>query len=327
MLWLLNFTMPKVFEGKSNDLIQFFSRGGSLGEAETRNRVTILKKAKTIMQPFLLRRKKADVLTDLPAKLQKAELCEMFPAQKKAYVGLLMSLKRQQATNKLPEEPEAASDGAAPGGGGSPGGGEAAAPLEGPRRAAASRKEYGDVSDAAFFRAQATPSEPKKATAPAPAAAPSAAQRRAKAKADAAPAAEAGEVQNTGGLANVLMQARKLANHPLLHRIQYTDARLREMAQAIRREEQYFDASTEYIFEDMGVMTDFELDRLARQFPNTLARFQLGDIHAEILKSGKLARMQALLKERQAGGHRVLIFSQFMMMLDILQVRLGSGWA
>jgi hypothetical protein len=37
----------------------------------------------------------------------------------------------------------------------------------------------------------------------------------------------------------------------------------------------YFDANVQFIEEDMGVMTDFELDRLCRQFPATLSSYQL----------------------------------------------------
>lgn len=35
------------------------------------------------------------------------------------------------------------------------------------------------------------------------------------------------------------------------------------------------EANESYIAEDMGVMTDFELDRLCRQFPRSLKSFQL----------------------------------------------------
>ena len=53
------------------------------------------------------------------------------------------------------------------------------------------------------------------------------------------PTANVGEVQNTDGLLNFLVQARKMANHPLLHRVMYTDERLKEMAARIMGEPQY----------------------------------------------------------------------------------------
>ncbi len=55
---------------------------------------------------------------------------------------------------------------------------------------------------------------------------------------------------------------RKAANHPLLLRHHYTDERLRGMAQAILSEPSHREADPQLVWEDMTVMSDFELHNL-----------------------------------------------------------------
>lgn len=123
------------------------------------------------------------------------------------------------------------------------------------------------------------------------------------------------KVQNVQGLENVMIQLRKLVNHPLLHRIRYNDSTLHEMTAAIMKEPQYHDASAEYIFEDMEVMNDFELDRMCHEH-GSLRQFRLPQDALE--DSAKLRELGPLLKAKDEAGDRVLIFSQFLEMLDIL---------
>jgi SWI/SNF-related matrix-associated actin-dependent regulator 1 of chromatin subfamily A len=96
---------------------------------------------------------------------------------------------------------------------------------------------------------------------------------------------------------------------------------LREMTAALMTEPEYADNAEynpEFIYEDLGVMTDFELDRFCRQHATTLAKYaQPAD---SVLDSAKLRVLRELLVTHKADGDRVLIFSQFVMMLDILEV-------
>lgn len=55
------------------------------------------------MTPFVLRRKKAQVLQDLPPKTEIIEYCEMTPAQKEIYRETLAKHKKAVAESK--EEP------------------------------------------------------------------------------------------------------------------------------------------------------------------------------------------------------------------------------
>ncbi|KAI4897749.1 hypothetical protein NFI96_033833, partial [Prochilodus magdalenae] len=120
-------------------------------------------------------------------------------------------------------------------------------------------------------------------------------------------------------LTNVMMQLRKMANHPLLHRQYYTSKRLSAMSQLMLKEPSHRESDPALIKEDMAVMSDFELHRLCQQY-SALYEYQL-DIDV-LLDSGKLHLLTQLLTDLKEQGDRVVLFSQFTMMLDILEVLL-----
>uniref|UniRef100_A0A4W5LIT3 DNA helicase n=1 Tax=Hucho hucho TaxID=62062 RepID=A0A4W5LIT3_9TELE len=120
-------------------------------------------------------------------------------------------------------------------------------------------------------------------------------------------------------LCNVMMQLRKMANHPLLHRQYYTTERLEAMSRLMLKEPTHFDADPVLIQEDMAVMSDFELHRLCQQY-SSLDKYQLDkDL---LLDSGKFHLLQTLLATLKTKGDRVVLFSQFTMMLDIVEILL-----
>ncbi|CAM4558854.1 unnamed protein product [Caretta caretta] len=120
-------------------------------------------------------------------------------------------------------------------------------------------------------------------------------------------------------MGNVMMQLRKMANHPLLHRQYYTADKLKMMSTLMLKEPTHCDANPDLIFEDMSVMTDFELHLLCKQYAS------VSDFKLEmdtILDSGKFRTLERILSDLKDKGDRVVLFSQFTMMLDILEVLL-----
>uniref|UniRef100_A0A3Q3VW95 DNA helicase n=1 Tax=Mola mola TaxID=94237 RepID=A0A3Q3VW95_MOLML len=120
-------------------------------------------------------------------------------------------------------------------------------------------------------------------------------------------------------LCNVMMQLRKMANHPLLHRQYYTTEKLKAMSKLMLKEPTHFDADAALIQEDMEVMSDFELHQLCQQY-SSISSYQLEtDL---LLDSGKFQHLTELLASLKKQGDRVVLFSQFTMMLDIVEVLL-----
>jgi SWI/SNF-related matrix-associated actin-dependent regulator of chromatin subfamily A containing DEAD/H box 1 len=114
---------------------------------------------------------------------------------------------------------------------------------------------------------------------------------------------------------NILMELRKAANHPLLRRCLYDEVKLKEMAKRVKKESSP-DTVYEYVLEDMSVMNDFQLHKLCPLY-KCLAGFELSP--QVICESGKFDELARLLDQCKRDGERVLIFSQFVIMLDIIE--------
>ncbi|XP_055685206.1 SWI/SNF-related matrix-associated actin-dependent regulator of chromatin subfamily A containing DEAD/H box 1 homolog isoform X1 [Lutzomyia longipalpis] len=129
---------------------------------------------------------------------------------------------------------------------------------------------------------------------------------------------ETGVVKGTAefnGLA-IMMEMRKLANHPLLMRYHYTDAKLRDIARRLAIDTQFKATNADYIYEDLLWRSDFYIHQLTQKY-RTIGQHRL-PIEL-ILESGKFQHLDKLLPKLKAEGHRVLIFSQFTIMMDILE--------
>ncbi|XP_071956582.1 SWI/SNF-related matrix-associated actin-dependent regulator of chromatin subfamily A containing DEAD/H box 1B-like [Antedon mediterranea] len=226
LISLLSFTMPSLFTGKTSHLQRIFCmkkqrQGMKENEISTFEKERIAH-AKKIMQPFVLRRVKADVLSQLPKKIEIIETCKL-------------ETKQEQLNNDL--------------------------------KAKLSRSLQNDSKV----------------------------------------------------LKGAMMQLRKMANHPLLHRVHYDDEKLREMSQIMLKDEEHKEANPALIFEDFSVMFDYEIHHLCHRYP-VLKSFRLPI--ETIIASGKLIVLDRLLPEMKTKNDRVLIFSQFVMMLDILEIYL-----
>lgn len=115
---------------------------------------------------------------------------------------------------------------------------------------------------------------------------------------------------------NVLMALRQAAIHPLLFRRVYDLPTLTKMAKIFVSQPEFRDRDEFMVYEDMTVMNDFELHRFCTEYA-FLSHFALQD--SPWMDSGKVTALCALLRNFQAAGDRVLIFSQFRLVMDILE--------
>eukprot|EP00122_Pirum_gemmata_P004313 Pgem_evm1s3916 len=84
---------------------------------------------------------------------------------------------------------------------------------------------------------------------------------------------------------------------------------------------EYEDNNEQFIFEDMEVMTDFELHNLCLKW-RALQPYCLST--EVLLDSGKFEYLRTILPNIRKEGDRVLLFSQFTMMLDVLELFLND---
>jgi hypothetical protein len=72
----------------------------------------------------------------------------------------------------------------------------------------------------------------------------------------------AGSNSELSGIA-MMMQLRKMANHPALLRYYFTDEQLQDMARRLAADCTYKETNAEYIVEDLSMMSDFQIHQLS----------------------------------------------------------------
>lgn len=122
--------------------------------------------------------------------------------------------------------------------------------------------------------------------------------------------------------ANVLMKLRQAAIHPLLYRRIYDEKALSRISKACITDEKWAMSDPDVVYTELLQYSDFEVHSLCTANPKSLGKFALKD--DEWMDSGKVAKMCELLKRFQENGDRTLIFSQFTMVMDILELVLET---
>jgi SWI/SNF-related matrix-associated actin-dependent regulator 1 of chromatin subfamily A len=121
--------------------------------------------------------------------------------------------------------------------------------------------------------------------------------------------------KKAGAGKNIMMRLRHAAIHPLLFRRLYNDELLYQISAECLKIEQWVDSNPDLIFEDMTEMNDTEIHRMCEDNPR-LNQFALQN--DEWLDSGKVTKLVELLLKFKDNGDRTLVFSQFTLVLNIL---------
>jgi len=62
-----------------------------------------------------------------------------------------------------------------------------------------------------------------------------------------------------------MMEMRRIANHPLLMRHYFTDANLRGFSKRLANASSYKKTNEQYIFEELAVMSDFQVYQMCNK--------------------------------------------------------------
>lgn len=95
---------------------------------------------------------------------------------------------------------------------------------------------------------------------------------------------------------NKLSNMRKIANHPLMSRVNFTDEMVKEMAYLMPRELDFIDQKPEHILEDISMLSDVELYDFCERYPRHLERFKFAD--SVFFDAGKIQTLKEMLPER-----------------------------
>jgi SWI/SNF-related matrix-associated actin-dependent regulator 1 of chromatin subfamily A len=124
---------------------------------------------------------------------------------------------------------------------------------------------------------------------------------------------------------NSIMQLRKAAISHLLFRRHFDDAKVEKMCDILRKKApEYFDPTQKrvHLITEMRAMSDYKFHIWCLQYP-CIKSFDIPD--NSWMDSGKIESMIKLVKGYKENGDRVLIFSQFTLVLDILEAVLNTS--
>ncbi|KAJ2722546.1 DNA-dependent ATPase fun30 [Coemansia sp. Benny D115] len=223
-----------------------------------------INQAKTLLRPFVLRRRKCDVLGDLPSKTETIVRLDLTESQRKLY-----------DTIKIPDQSQ-------------------------------QQQQQDQEGDGVSMRKHLLELDQMQGLEDAQGGA-VAGKRGGKVAAD---------LKSNSSWISSFMDMRKVANHPLLLRSHYDLPKLKTIAKALLREPDYAESQYEYMLEDMEVCSDFELHSICQKYPKT-RRYALSD--EVLLDSAKVQKLREIVDECRAKGEKLLVFSQFTTMLNVLE--------
>jgi SWI/SNF-related matrix-associated actin-dependent regulator of chromatin subfamily A containing DEAD/H box 1 len=114
---------------------------------------------------------------------------------------------------------------------------------------------------------------------------------------------------------NFIMQLRKAAIHPLLFRRKYDDAKVNKISKIFLKNNES-DWTVKELAEENSYFNDFALHRWCKSH-DCLAKHTLQK--DEWMDSGKVQKLVELVLKFKENGDRVLVFSQFRLVMDILE--------
>ncbi|XP_019192101.1 PREDICTED: protein CHROMATIN REMODELING 19 [Ipomoea nil] len=119
-------------------------------------------------------------------------------------------------------------------------------------------------------------------------------------------------------ISNYFLEFRKIANHPLLVRHFYTDDDAIQIAKMLHPRGVFgFECTLDRVIEELKGYNDFSIHKLLLYYGDNGTKGILSEEH--VMSSAKCQALADLLPSLKLSGHRVLIFSQWTSMLDILE--------
>jgi SWI/SNF-related matrix-associated actin-dependent regulator of chromatin subfamily A containing DEAD/H box 1 len=143
------------------------------------------------------------------------------------------------------------------------------------------------------------------------------------------PAQRQGKIAVRGNdLNNIWMQLKKAALHPQLFRRHFTDDMAAEMADILfanipAKDLDLAQPKKSLLLDDLKSRSDFDLHLYCQDFPGLLKEFDIPG--GSWTESGKVRKLLELVDQYQKNGDRVLVFSKFTKVIEILSYTLAHS--
>lgn len=279
LISLLGFILPEEFAGKQEELKLIFEAKATTSDKDHSKLLSTqrIERAKRILAPFVLRRKKEQVLKHLPTKTNRIIKTPTHTSQ----MELHRFYKKESINLEAGTEPE---------------------------------NDDAQVDDAeagkSKTRGRKSKTTGRQSRGPA-------ANSKTKENQQIGKVVKAADLEEEAG--NPVMQMRKAAIHPLLFRKWFTNQKIDDMAAILRKKEkQNFptEQDLKHLLKEMVNASDFVLHTWCNLYP-CIKDFDLPG--KPWMDSGKVDVLVKLLNQYKENGDRVLVFSQFTTVLDILE--------
>ncbi|CAN0200855.1 unnamed protein product, partial [Ectocarpus sp. 12 AP-2014] len=307
LLALLSFLMPEIFRSDVIEtLLEFL--GNNADEQASSSSSFQVREVRGMLAPFVLRRLKSDVLKQLVAKNESLEKVPLSKVQRSLYDGVLENHVRQK---RAAIERALAQERALFGGGtvtdltsnvtrSSGGGG-------GEKRTAAAAAATGAKGDGDGDAIEILDD--------------GVADRRSGGHADGEEGG-ANLLEEVGISAkeckNIFTELRKGANHPLMLLNHFKGGGKMEKVVEVLHRTGYFggQATKDMVAKEVSGYSDFDLHQVCSGF-DSLKHLCLSE--ETLFTSAKMERLRTLLPQLVSEGHRILLFSQWTRLLDLLE--------
>ena len=337
LLALLSFLMPKLFHSAHDALVSFFFNTTSTSKDAAE------KKLRQILRPFVLRRLKRDVMTQLPEKRTEVLKFDMDTAQKELYTMVIQAAKDEkerlaqcardakkkkigekavakmiQTTMEVKVIPTSTTD------------------MELTSTTAVDEKPTDDVDEKptnAMYQVPTTVTDQKatstvvgqKPTAAVELKPPSTVELKPTStltlKAEPTKVVRKTKKLPLTASRNVFFDLRKVANHPLLIQHEFNvPSRLASLAYHLDRCEAFGTQCTyDMVLKEISTYSDFKLHQLCMAYGDNPEVLKMQLSPQVLFQGAKMSQLKELMPKLQAEGHRVLLFSQWTSMLDLLE--------
>jgi SNF2 family DNA or RNA helicase len=308
LLSLLSFLMPKIFVKENCELLVHvfgWDNNGSGKRNNNNNNSDRLNELKSILFPFVLRRLKSDVLNQLTEKKIVTVKLPLTDYQRKVYDQMIeqfMAKKRQTEMDMLKQKEI----------------------DERNEIKVNTKKKLKKSNGLAIVNSPASKQQQEIEEIIDLSETPIQKEKGAKTNTEIVKIDDdffsSSDILTTSAAKHLFTALRKVCNHPLLLRLQYNSKDIEKIAN-IALQEEYFgkQCSLQQVIQEMtGKFSDYDIHQLCLLYSYSLSSLILNE--ENLFQCNKINYLKELLPSLVQDDHRVLLFSQWTKILDILEI-------
>eukprot|EP01035_Chromulina_nebulosa_P018987 gene18987-24802_t len=303
LLSLLSFLMSNVFKKQNCDILVESFGWNKKSSKSAKSNDSSISKLRSMLAPFVLRRLKKDVLDQLTEKSHKIEILTMTNIQQKVYNNIISSHKLAKEQIKIKQQIDKYND-----------------QVINMKIVGSKVKTNNQIIDLSSPITNAETTGTTNLIVEEPNVSSNIIESS---STDVDIINEDNDIipELTSNEANHLFtELRKAANHPLLLRVRYNDPTVLDYIAQVTLSYDFYGSNCKYdqVRKEIENSSDFDIHSICLTYPDSLGKYILTD--DVLYDSPKMQLLKDLLPKLVEENHRILIFSQWTRILDLLTV-------